>query len=240
MNRIRSLREEQGLSLQQLSNAIQRQTGIKISKASLSNYEHEDQEPKKATWQTLADFFHVNLSYIMGLSPNRNPIEEYFYSENVNQLVQLTKENYPNSPKIRSIVRLLSLMLTAVKDQSEFSNQLFKMLNAVSKINPYPDTDSLTINFSTGEMLTPIESAELINDNRIVIEDCANYFASLALKKVRKPSKLKQPTKKEHKVFGDPSRKSPAAFEDIAKLEIQKKPRQNKGKANKADPGKGN
>ena len=77
MNRIQDLREERGLSLQQLSKAIEQQTGTKISKASLSNYEREDQQPKKATWQILDDFFNVNIDYIMGLSSTRNKVDEH-------------------------------------------------------------------------------------------------------------------------------------------------------------------
>ncbi|MGM9908684.1 MAG: helix-turn-helix domain-containing protein [Limosilactobacillus vaginalis] len=181
MNRIQELREEHGLSLQQLSEAIKKQSGKKISKASLSNYEREDQQPKKETWQALANFFHVNLSYIMGLSPTRNAVDERLYKSAISRLIELTSGNYSNGPKVRKIVRFFSLLLERTKNNEEYLDHLYELIGSISTINPYPDNDSVTLNFSNGEELTPFESAKLINKHRLKIEEASNYFVYVAL-----------------------------------------------------------
>ena len=61
MNRIKELRKQKGLTLDQL--AIK--TGI--NRGSLSNYELEKTELKKETWIQLAAFFNVTVSYLMGI-----------------------------------------------------------------------------------------------------------------------------------------------------------------------------
>lgn len=70
MNRLKELREEKQLSLGELSKALAKQ-GVKISKASLNNYERGEQNPRGNTWEILAKFFGVSSSYIMGLSNER-------------------------------------------------------------------------------------------------------------------------------------------------------------------------
>ena len=184
MNRIQDLREERGLSLQQLSKAIEQQTGTKISKASLSNYEREDQQPKKATWQILADFFNVNLSYIMGLSSTRNKVDEHLYKTTISRLVELTSGNYKNASKIRKIVRSLTLLLEETKNNEKYLGYLDKLITSITTINPYPDNDNIVIDSSTGKALTPFESARLINDYRLNIDEASNYFISVALKQL--------------------------------------------------------
>lgn len=59
-NRLKELRKEKKLSLV----AIEKQTGIKRS--TFSDYENGKTEPKLATWQKLADFFDVPISYLQG------------------------------------------------------------------------------------------------------------------------------------------------------------------------------
>lgn len=61
MNRLKELREKQGLTLDD----IQLKTGIK--RATFSRYENEKSEPKLATWKTLADFFKVDVGYLQGV-----------------------------------------------------------------------------------------------------------------------------------------------------------------------------
>lgn len=180
MNRIQDLREERGLSLQELSDSIKEVTGKKISKASLSNYEREDQQPKKDTWKTLANFFHVNLSYIMGLSPNRNPIDEHLYKQDISRLVELTNGDYPNAPEMRQILRTLSIILRDVKDKKEYLQAIYRFAYSLLVINPYPDNDNVTID-NSGKMLTHIESAKLIDSKRVDMEKTVNYFVSEAL-----------------------------------------------------------
>lgn len=61
MNNIRFLREKNGLT----QNALGRKVGI--SQQSINNYENERREPKLKTWQKLADYFGVSVSYLQGI-----------------------------------------------------------------------------------------------------------------------------------------------------------------------------
>lgn len=59
-NRLKQLRKEKGLTLDE----IQNQTGIK--RGTFNNYESGKTEPKLETWQKLADFFDVPILYLQG------------------------------------------------------------------------------------------------------------------------------------------------------------------------------
>lgn len=68
--RMRDLREEKGLTLEQLAE----QTGI--SRSALQTYENnEDKEISPSSITTLAGFYGVSTLYLMGLSENKNPPE---------------------------------------------------------------------------------------------------------------------------------------------------------------------
>ncbi|GAB5055483.1 hypothetical protein PESHB5_19820 [Pediococcus parvulus] len=60
-NKIRELRKNEGLTLNEFSSRVN------IPRANLSRYERGDREPKLATWEKLADFFQVSVPYIQGL-----------------------------------------------------------------------------------------------------------------------------------------------------------------------------
>lgn len=60
MNRLKELRKEKGLTLDE----IQSKTGI--NRSTYNNYESGKTEPKPETWQKLADFFDVSVPYLKG------------------------------------------------------------------------------------------------------------------------------------------------------------------------------
>lgn len=66
-NRLKQLRKEKGLTLDE----IQSKTGIK--RGTYNNYENGVTEPKLETWQKLADFFGVSVSYLQGIGTIRDP-----------------------------------------------------------------------------------------------------------------------------------------------------------------------
>lgn len=80
INRIKQLRLERGLSQRKLAE----ETGI--SQQSLSFYEKGDRKPKIETWQRLADYFGVSVSYLQGLSKyksfSKEDIFEYLLKNN--------------------------------------------------------------------------------------------------------------------------------------------------------------
>lgn len=61
-NRIKELRQQRKITLQQLS----KQTGISVS--SLSAYENDRRSPKIENWKKIADFFDVSVPYLQGIS----------------------------------------------------------------------------------------------------------------------------------------------------------------------------
>ena len=61
-NRLKQLRKEKGLTLDE----IQNKAGIK--RGTYNNYENGVTEPKLETWQKLADFFGVSVPYLQGIS----------------------------------------------------------------------------------------------------------------------------------------------------------------------------
>lgn len=79
-NRLRELREERGLSLRELGKSVG------MSAAVLGNYERGDREPKIAAWQELADFFDVSPSYIMGISNEKNELNDLLKNKINNML----------------------------------------------------------------------------------------------------------------------------------------------------------
>ena len=65
-NRIKELRQENNLTLRQLSKKLD------MKNSTLSQYETGKRDPNDKIWQKLADFFHVPISYLRGESnPNR-------------------------------------------------------------------------------------------------------------------------------------------------------------------------
>lgn len=63
-NRILELRKKNNISQSDVAKAIN------VTRQAISLYETGDREPKLETWQKLANFFGVSVSYLQGLTPN--------------------------------------------------------------------------------------------------------------------------------------------------------------------------
>jgi transcriptional regulator with XRE-family HTH domain len=64
--RLRQLRKEKGLTLEQLAQALA------TTKATLSRYENNERKPKAEFVQQLAGYFHVSVDYLLGRTDIRN------------------------------------------------------------------------------------------------------------------------------------------------------------------------
>lgn len=72
MNRIKELRKAHKMTISELGETLD------IPKTTLNNYENGKRTPRELdTWEKIADFFNVSVSYVMGLSDNsENKIEK--------------------------------------------------------------------------------------------------------------------------------------------------------------------
>lgn len=84
-NRIKELRKKNKLTLDQMSELV----GIK--RGTLNNYENEKTEPKLKTWENLATFFKVPITYIQGLSNDEEGWKEWEKNTGLTQK-QIKKE----------------------------------------------------------------------------------------------------------------------------------------------------
>lgn len=83
MNRLKELRNQKGLTLDD----IEAQTGIK--RGTYSNYENSKTEPKLATWQKLADFFEIPVTYLQGLDVSESNHKSEIDTEYLEKLIEL-------------------------------------------------------------------------------------------------------------------------------------------------------
>lgn len=106
-NRLKELRKEEGLSLEQVGK------GVGLATNTISRYETGKREPKLETCQKLADFFKVPTEYLMGITNDRvtltfndlNPAEEDAYK----RITAMLSEDYPKgSISKNKIGRLLA------------------------------------------------------------------------------------------------------------------------------------
>lgn len=189
MNRIKQLRESKSLSLQDLQNELLEEYGVNISRSSLNNYERGEQEPKKEVWEFLANFFKVDIQYIMGLSPVRNKVENFFYEDGIQRLVDLVDENSENSPLIRNILVSMSHLAFKNSKDSIGLNKIQTILHILNLFSS-PDTDSIELN-SQGETRTKKEMIKLILKNKNEYEQALNYFIDNTLDKLYEPLTIK-------------------------------------------------
>lgn len=69
-NRLKQVRHEKKLTLNQLSDELE------INRATLSRYENGGSEPKLDTWKKISEYFKVPVSFLMGLDDNLDKLNE--------------------------------------------------------------------------------------------------------------------------------------------------------------------
>lgn len=68
-NRLKQLRKEKGLTLQQVADSLTKQSGKVICKSTISRWEKEKQGAPFKRVQLVADYFDVSVDYLMGACP---------------------------------------------------------------------------------------------------------------------------------------------------------------------------
>ena len=76
--RLISLRKERGLSQEELAQIVNK------TRSAVSGYEIEDKEPPFDVLCLFAEYFGVSTDYLLGLSDERNNVEQVFYNDRGN------------------------------------------------------------------------------------------------------------------------------------------------------------
>ena len=117
-NKIRQMRKEKGLTLQELSQAL-KENGIKLSASSLIKYERGERTPSLENWLNLSKFFNVPLAYLQGRSDVKDPISDR--NKLVHGLTELNKEE---------VFKLLNQSFEVMFENNQVA-EYFKISNAV-------------------------------------------------------------------------------------------------------------
>lgn len=110
MNRIKELRKEKGLTLDELSEKVG------INRATLNRYENEKSEPKLDTWKKLAAYFDVPVSYLQGLTeyatfqPIKAPTDVSIYSDEYKDFILKQIEKHKETDALSLSKKLSTLM----------------------------------------------------------------------------------------------------------------------------------
>ena len=98
--RLRQLREEAGLSQQELSN----QTGI--SKSIINMYERGEREPGLETLEIFADFFNVDMNYLVGYQAKKHipQIEGVILTTHEKKVITAYRDKPPIQPAVDNLL----------------------------------------------------------------------------------------------------------------------------------------
>lgn len=157
LNRIKELRNKNNLTLRALGQKVN------MSSSRLSQYETGKREPRLKTWQKLADFFDVPISYLQGFGLSKKdainicwewiygkrgfnsyPIDELFknfFKENFSQkdlkIIFKDKQAFTNfmSDRFRSVFNYNSL--ANIRDDEELEKKMTIALSGWSRKNVY-------------------------------------------------------------------------------------------------------
>lgn len=123
MNRIKELRKEKNLTLDELSEKVE------INRSTLNRYENEKSEPKLQTWKKLAAYFDVTVPYLQGLSPFKTTDAEFFDGPEFDENGDPTPELITNMKKVMESHKIndaarLSRHIMQITSDSEISKEI--------------------------------------------------------------------------------------------------------------------
>lgn len=100
MNRIKELRKERGLTLKDLSDELLDNVNLEISPNALGKYEQGKRKPSLETLIKLADYFGINIDYLIGRINKKEKIttwKHYFIADDLSlstPLVTTTRKTH--------------------------------------------------------------------------------------------------------------------------------------------------
>lgn len=85
-NRVRMLRNERGLSMEMLAYDLNVKYGLRINKGTISRWESGQADPSISYVVYIADYFNVNLDYMIGLTDVRLPVRLLAYAKAIKEV----------------------------------------------------------------------------------------------------------------------------------------------------------
>lgn len=180
MNRIKELRQEKKLSLQDLKEKIEEKTGVIVGRASLSNYEREEQTPKKDTWQAIADALNVSVDYLMGITPYTHEYDKKLYSKNLSEIDKLVNSNVGANVEIKRMMLTIFIFLFRFKDDA---NSVKNLSEYIRIITSFTDPDTFLFE-KTGREFSNQEIIKEFISKRDKLDEISRYFGELGLENV--------------------------------------------------------
>ena len=114
--RLKQLRCEHNLTQDELAKSI------KISKSSLNMYERDEREPKFETLEAIADYFNVDMDYLLGRSNSRHLTE-------IKSLLSSLTTVFNNS--VKEIGALSGTTMKPIADIAEIPNKTLETITTV-------------------------------------------------------------------------------------------------------------
>lgn len=132
MNRIRRLRQEKGLSIDQLSSELKKK-GFSISPASISKYEREKRNPKIESWVALAEYFNVPVPYLQGISEVKDWKEN---TRKINLDLKNANESHDDNKIRKAYQNIRDSIVEELSDNTEELKVYFHILNYLLEREP--------------------------------------------------------------------------------------------------------
>lgn len=118
--RLKKLREEKGLTQEQLADIL------KITRSRLSMYEQGKREPSFELQEAIADFFNVDLDYLMGRTDNKPDyiivpsdydIFKRIYGEEKAAIIEFVKS--ANEKQMEKVIKMFELIIPELLEDIE-------------------------------------------------------------------------------------------------------------------------
>ena len=181
MNKLRELRKEKGLTLNELSIELINKVDLKIGSNALGKYERGEREPRLSTWQKLADYFQVPIPYLMGTIPDRKQDDYNSYEKLIEntfnnidewntEKIMLFFKSYFDNNKINEIKALNDLFNRDNEEKQKENRELILKL---------PDIESMyQINYGA-EMVFELGLKALATQDKKLKKQYDHFYSKL-------------------------------------------------------------
>lgn len=129
--RLKDLRNSRGISQNELSKHIG------VSKSSVNMYERDEREPGFETLEAIADFFNVNMDYLLG----REPISTSVNSQEIIINAQIEEGQFSASAK-PTLIKFVAALNSS--DSPDFPENLAKVRTEMDRTFSPADFEHLT------------------------------------------------------------------------------------------------